>query len=156
MNESSGVGDEQRAGARFRRRAEAAVKKRRVFSYLVGVTATAAVLSGLIAHLIDRKDFPTFGIGLWWAIVTLGTVGYGDVVPHTAWGRVFGSIVIIFGVTFIAFLIAVVTSMLVDADRSKVEDARDARDQETHALLQDIEARLTAIERRLDTPSDSS
>ena len=156
MNESSGVGDEQRAGARFRRRAEAAVKNRRVFSYLVGVTATAAVLSGLIAHLIDRKDFPTFGIGLWWAIVTLGTVGYGDVVPHTAWGRVFGSIVIIFGVTFIAFLIAVVTSMLVDADRSKVEDARDARDQETHALLQDIEARLTAIERRLDTPSDSS
>ena len=85
MNESSGVGDEQRAGARFRRRAEAAVKKRRVFSYLVGVTATAAVLSGLIAHLIDRKDFPTFGVGVWWAIVTLGTVGYGDVVPHKAW-----------------------------------------------------------------------
>jgi voltage-gated potassium channel len=130
-----------------------AVKKRRVFPYLVGVIATASILSGLIAHLIDRKDFPTFGVGVWWAIVTLGTVGYGDVVPHTAWGRVFGSVVIVFGVTFIAFLIAVVTSMLVDADRGKVEDARDARDQETHALLQDIDARLSAIERRLDPPS---
>ena len=156
VNEPVASGEEKRAGSRLRRRAEIAVRKRRVFSYLVGVTATAAVLSGLIAHLIDRKDFPTFGVGLWWAIVTLGTVGYGDVVPHTAWGRVFGSIVIIFGVTFIAFLIAVVTSMLVDADRSKVEGARDARDQATHALLQDIDARLTAIERRLDAPPDTS
>ena len=156
MSDPAPTGEEKRVGSRLRRRAEIAVKRRRVFSYLVGVIVTASILSGLIAHLIDRKDFPTFGIGVWWAIVTLGTVGYGDVVPHTGWGRAFGSVVIIFGVTFIAFLIAVVTSMLVDADRSKVEDARDARDQETHALLQDIEARLTAIERRLDTPSDSS
>ena len=65
----------------------------------------------LIAHLIDRKDFPTFGIAVWWAIVTLGTVGYGDVVPHTAWGRVLGGVVIVCGVTFISFLVAIVTSL---------------------------------------------
>jgi voltage-gated potassium channel len=51
------------------------------------VTAFTAVVTGLVAHLIDRKDFPSFGIGVWWAIVTLGTVGYGDLVPHTGWGR---------------------------------------------------------------------
>jgi len=87
-----------------------AVENRRVFPYLIGVTALTAVATGLVAHLIDRKDFPTFGIGVWWAVVTLGTVGYGDVVPHTAWGRLLGSVVIVCGVTFISFLIAIVTS----------------------------------------------
>jgi voltage-gated potassium channel Kch len=64
---------------------------------------------------VGNKDFPTFGIGLWWAIATLGTVGYGDVVPHTAWGRVLGGVVIVFGVTFISFLVAIVTSLFVDS-----------------------------------------
>ena len=49
--------------------------------------------------IIDRTDFPTFGDGVWWAVVTLGTVGYGDIAPHTGWGRVLGSVVIVAGVT---------------------------------------------------------
>jgi voltage-gated potassium channel len=123
-----------------------------VFGYLVAVTALTAVATGLIAHLIDRADFPTFGIGVWWAIVTLGTVGYGDVVPHSAWGRVLGGTVIVFGVTFISFLIAIVTSMLVDTDRAGAEAARDARHQETLDLLRSVVTRLDDIESRLGPP----
>jgi len=37
-------------------------------------------------------------------MVTIGTVGYGDIVPHTGWGRVLGAVVIVVGVTFISFL----------------------------------------------------
>ena len=135
------------------RRAQIAVQKRRVFLYLVGATGTIALLTGLIAHLIDRKDFPSFGIGVWWAIVTLGTVGYGDVVPHTAWGRVLGGFVIVFGVTFISFLVAIVTSLFVDVSRADDQDTRAAQHEETQALLQSIDARLTAIESRLGKPS---
>ncbi len=69
------------------------------------------------ARLIDRRDFHSIGDGIWWSIVTLGTVGYGDIVPHTAWGRVLGSIVIVCGVTFIAFLTATVTSLFVAVDQ---------------------------------------
>ena len=141
--------------SRFSRRAQVAVQNRTVFSYLAGVTAGTAVLTGLIAHLVDRADFPTFGTGVWWAIVTLGTVGYGDVVPHTAWGRVLGGAVIVFGVTFISFLVAIVTSMLVEANRAPDEDARDAQHAETQALLRAIEARLEAIETRLGTSSET-
>jgi voltage-gated potassium channel len=130
---------------RFSRRAARAIQRRRVFSYLVFLTGTTGVLCGLLAHLIDRKDFPTFGIGVWWAIVTLGTVGYGDVVPHTAWGRVLGSVTIVFGVTFISFLIAIVTSMLVEANRPDKTE----QEQEVQALLHSIDARLRAIETRL-------
>jgi voltage-gated potassium channel len=135
------------------RRAQIAVRRRRVFAYLVSATATIAVLTGLIAHLIDRKDFPSFGIGVWWSVVTLGTVGYGDVVPHTAWGRVLGCIVIVFGVTFISFLIAIVTSLFVDESRAGEQESRAAQHAETQALLQSIEARLSAIESQLGNPS---
>jgi voltage-gated potassium channel len=124
-----------------------------VFGYLVAVTALTAVATGLIAHVIDRRDFPTFGTGVWWAVVTLGTVGYGDVVPHTAWGRVLGGTVIVFGVTFLSFLIAIVTSMLVDRSRSEVEAVRDARHEETLDLLRTVVARLDEIEARVGPPA---
>lgn len=59
------------------------------------------------------------------------TVGYGDVVPHTGWGRVIGCVVIIFGVTFITFLTAVVTSLFVEAEqeehRQRAGDSRRLR-----------------------------
>jgi voltage-gated potassium channel len=126
-----------------------------VFAFLVGVTATVAVLTGLIAHLIDRTDFPTFGIGVWWSIVTLATVGYGDVVPHTAWGRVLGGVVIVFGVTFLSFLVAIVTSLFVDSSRADDKDERNAQHQENQALLRDIAARLDAIETMLGTAPDT-
>jgi voltage-gated potassium channel len=63
-----------------------AVVNRRVFPYLAAVTLILGLLSGFVVTLVDKKDFPTFGDGVWWAVVTLGTVGYGDIVPHTAWG----------------------------------------------------------------------
>jgi len=132
-----------------------AVENRRVFPYLIGVTALTAVVTGLVAHLIDRKDFSTFGIGVWWAVVTLGTVGYGDVVPHTGWGRFLGSVVIVCGVTFISFLIAIVTSLFIDANRAAEEDALEARHDELVALLRTVDARLQALEQgaaKPDTP----
>ena len=141
---------EQPSGGRFhsrlRKRAMLAVENRRVFPYLVGVIAATSVVTGLIAHVIDRKDFPSFGIGVWWAVVTLGTVGYGDVVPHTAWGRVLGGVVIICGVTFISFLVAIVTSLFIDVNRDTERVANDARHAETLHLLRQIDARLGALE----------
>jgi voltage-gated potassium channel len=124
-----------------------AVRQRRVFPYLVGVIALTSILTGIIAHVIDRKDFPSFGIAVWWAVVTLGTVGYGDVVPHTTWGRVLGGVVIICGVTFISFLIAIVTSLFIDAGRDAEKEAQDARHAETIELLRQMNARLEALER---------
>jgi voltage-gated potassium channel len=141
---------EQRPAARFQTRlhdrALLAVSNRRVFPYLIGVIAFTSVATGFIAHLIDRKDFPTFGVGVWWAVVTLGTVGYGDVVPHTAWGRVLGGVVIICGVTFISFLIAIVTSLFSDASRDTERKLNDARHTETLDLLRQIDARLRTLE----------
>src|SRR5262245_27941371 len=103
--------------------------------------------------LVDHKNFPDFGIAVWWAIVTLATVGYGDVVPTTVTGRVVGSAVILLGVTFLAFLTATVTSLFVSSDRQtekeREEAERDAKDQELRELLHRLEARLSSIEDKL-------
>jgi voltage-gated potassium channel Kch len=127
--------------------------RRRIFPYLAGATLCLALLSGFIITLVDRKDFPTYGNGVWWAIVTLATVGYGDFVPTTPLGRVVGSAVIVLGVTFLAFLTATVTSYFVSSEqergRAQEVERREAADRELQELLRRLESRLEAIEKHL-------
>jgi voltage-gated potassium channel len=103
--------------------------------------------------LVDRSNFPNYGIAVWWAIVTLATVGYGDVVPTTPLGRIAGSAVIILGVTFLAFLTATVTSLFVSSDQDAAREReladREAADKELRELLKRLEDRLSAIESKL-------
>ena len=135
-------------------RTQRAVANQRVFPYLAVTTLLVGLLAGFVVTLVDKQDFPTFGDGVWWAIVTLGTVGYGDIVPHTAWGRVVGSLVIVFGVTFIAFLTAIVTSAFVSAAEQRARAAEqqreEASEEETRKLLRSLQAQLEAIEAKLD------
>ena len=130
-----------------------AVATRRVFPYLAFMTLVLGLGAGFVVTLVDRKDFPDFGTGVWWAIVTLGTVGYGDVVPHTAWGRVLGSGVIVLGVTFISFLTATITSYFVFAEQEEAKAEEDEQRAvelaQVTGALQRIEDRLTEIEARL-------
>jgi len=139
---------------KWREHMRRAVASRRVFPYLAVMTIGLGVLAGFLVTLLDKKDFPTFGTGVWWAIVTLGTVGYGDVVPHTAWGRVLGSGVIVVGVTFIAFLTATVTSYFVAAEdeesRAASHDEIVGGIAELVEVMAGIEGRLAAIENKLD------
>jgi voltage-gated potassium channel len=118
------------------------------------VTFVIAFGAGVLVTIVDSKDFPTLEDGIWWAIVTLGTVGYGDLVPTTTTGRIVGSLVIIFGVTFISLLTATVTSAFVSAEQSEaraVEIAREeAAEAEMRLLLREISERLTALEAKLE------
>lgn len=143
-----------RVGSRLDARVKRVVANRRIFPFLILVTVGVGLLAGFVATLVDEKDFPTFGDGAWWAIVTLATVGYGDIVPTTTVGRVVGSTLIIFGVTFLSFLTAIVTSLFVSADqeRSQAEEreTQAASDAETRALLRQLDERLAAIEAKLD------
>jgi voltage-gated potassium channel len=146
-----------RFSSRLERSIARAVGRRRIFPYLAGMTLVLALGSGALVTLTDPKDFPHFGTAVWWAIVTLATVGYGDVVPHTAWGRVLGSVVIVLGVTFLAFLTATVTSFFVSAQQeegqAKEREHRVQQEQNLAAALTRLEERLTAIEKKLEDRS---
>jgi voltage-gated potassium channel len=78
-------------------------------------------------------------------VQTVTTVGYGDVVPHNAGGRVIGTLVMLTGIAFISLITASVTATLVEQNRR-----RQGHEEPVHAALDEISSRLAAIERRLD------
>ena len=140
-------------GSRLETRIVRVVASRRIFPFLALSTLLLALFAGFVATLVDEEDFPSFGVGAWWALVTIATVGYGDVVPTTPWGRVVGSATIILGVTFLSFLTATVTSLFISAEQEPkaAEEARvrAASEAETRSLLLQLDKRLAAIEAKL-------
>ena len=57
---------------------------------------------GVLIHLLEPDQFPTLFEGVWWAVVTAATVGYGDYAPKTIYGRVAGIALIMVGAGFLA------------------------------------------------------
>ena len=45
-----------------------------------------ALVGGILIRFVDHENFPSVGLGIWWALQTVTTVGYGDVVPTTLAG----------------------------------------------------------------------
>jgi voltage-gated potassium channel len=127
----------------------------------LALTFLALAFVGAVAiELVDHHDFSSFGSAAWWALQTVTTVGYGDVVPTTRVGQVVGGIEMALGVSFIAFLTAGVTSTVIHRSEASANEAeRLQREQATQRILDaltetrgDIAAlgtRLDAIESKL-------
>jgi voltage-gated potassium channel len=84
------------------------------FVILVGATLVAASIMHLIERDAQPDKFGTIPDAMWWAIVTLGTIGYGDVVPVTLLGRVVASVTIFFGLIMVALPIGIVATAFAD------------------------------------------
>ena len=119
-----------------------------------------AVLGAVVMRVVDQHSFPTLGSAVWWALQTITTVGYGDVVPTTAAGQVVGGIEMVLGVSFIAFLTAGVTSTVIQrgaaeaAEADRAERARNAQAivdglTETRNAIAELDKRLGQIEERI-------
>lgn len=66
---------------------------------------------GISIHLLEPQTFPTIFDGIWWAIITASTVGYGDFVPHSTTGRIVAVILILLGAGFVsAYFITLATT----------------------------------------------
>jgi voltage-gated potassium channel len=142
------------------RRARRIANARYVTLGLALTFLSMALIGAVVIRFADRKDFSSLGLALWWALQTVTTVGYGDVVPTTNVGRVVGGVEMVLGVSFISFLTATVTSTVVQRETAR-EDAeqRDAAERHTHSIVDalsqtreaiaDLDARLDRIEGRL-------
>jgi voltage-gated potassium channel Kch len=110
---------------------------------IVTATFVVVVLSGLLMTFIDNAEFGDAGVGLWWAVQTVTTVGYGDVAPKNGAGRIVGAVVMLEGTAFIAIVTAVITSSFVT--RAQAEQRKDeVSDREL------IEKRFDDLERKID------
>jgi voltage-gated potassium channel len=120
---------EQRRGLRPR---DAAV--------LIGVAWLAAiVLFGVLERLADPKTFHTVWLGMWWALETVTTVGYGDVVPMTTAGKIIGSVLLLGGLAFLTVIIAMITGGFVARyQRQAIADGEDPYAQRIDALSADL------------------
>src|SRR3954463_1406348 len=86
----------------------------RYAAYLViAVWLVAIVVFGVFQRIADPETFPTIWSAWWWAIQTVTTVGYGDVVPHQTAGKVVASLLMLGGLSFLSVLPALITSSFV-------------------------------------------
>lgn len=85
---------------------DAVYERRHEFGLILGMVGIAILISGSLLYLAEAEAQPDkFGSiprALWWAIVTLTTVGYGDAYPVTGLGRFLGGVIAIIGVSLIA------------------------------------------------------
>jgi voltage-gated potassium channel len=114
---------------------------------IASVTVSVTIVAAVVIHFTDPKNFPDIGDSLWWAIQTVTTVGYGDLVPSSAAGRVVAALVMVIGIGFLTVITAAITSTFIETARRRIEGATtDA----VSAKLDRIEARLDAIQARLE------
>lgn len=120
-------------------RSEHVFTSRQTFRYVALLTGLLVVIAGATISVADKNEFPSIGLGMWWAITTVTTVGYGDVVPHTVAGRVIASALMFVGIGFLSMLTATIASSFVSGDAEA-----------SGPTLNDVMSKLESIERRLD------
>jgi voltage-gated potassium channel len=131
--------------ARLARIVMASRASRRLFEHLGRVAAVAfgvTVTGSLIAYYAERPtnpEFATAGDALWWGIVTLTTVGYGDIVPKTATGRWAGVMIMMTGIAVLGMLSGSLASFF-RLDRSDPSSGAGPDAQATADVVTDAEA----------------
>ncbi|WP_310525952.1 potassium channel family protein [Nocardioides sp.] len=98
--------------------------------------------------------FRSLGDGVWWALTTLTTVGYGDHVPETTSGRVVAAIIMIMGVAVLGAVAAVVALIFASSVARREEGILEAEGRSLEARLEarldTLDARLAGIEKHLE------
>jgi len=74
------------------------------------ILLVAAVLAYLAERHVQPEHFGSLSMALWWAVTTLTTTGYGDVVPMTPFGRLLGGFVMICGITVFGLLAGILAT----------------------------------------------
>jgi voltage-gated potassium channel len=129
----------------------ASLTARRAAVVITLATTILTVIAGIAAWIVD-DSFSSLGEGLWWAVQTLTTVGYGDVVPEGTAGRLIATIVMLNGIAFLTVITAAVTALLVEQMRGRrgLADSVSAEpDPSIARALEEIRSRLDAIEASL-------
>ncbi len=126
-----------------------ATAKRILSRHHLGSTLIASffiiIMAGTIMSVIDPNVDTPFD-GIWWAWVTVTTVGYGDIVPGSTVGRLFGSILILMGFALATLLTASFAAFFMAEEEKDMLDA----EAENIKKLAIIETRLMTLESKLD------
>src|SRR4029079_8738079 len=123
---------------RPRPRIERIIAQINLWRALILIACAAAALifvESLLMRLVEPETFTSYGVALWFSVVTVATVGYGDIVPETDAGRGVASIMILFGMAWIPLVASLVVAALTRVF------TRTQREEHERALAH-VEARL--------------
>jgi len=125
-------------------------------AYLVAAFwAIAVIVFGVLERIVDPRTFHTVWLGMWWAIETVTTVGYGDVVPDQTAGKLIAGFLMLGGLSLLAVVTAAITSGFVSRTRARWEVTGD---DPVLNKLDELSAELQAVKdelRRLQSPPDT-
>ena len=97
-------------------------ERRALFAVVIimfGLLMLSASVMTIIEGAAQPEAFGSIPAAMWWALATLSTVGYGDVVPITALGRIFGGLVTLLGVAMYALPIAIIAAGFTNESRRR-------------------------------------
>ena len=138
---------------RLERRLDTAVARAttpRGAAIVIASASTAITLgSGIVMTVVDHQNYPSIGSGLWWAVQTVTTVGYGDEIPMSLAGRLVAVLVMLLGIGFLTVITASITSTFVSRSRHEPSDAETAMAEQ----LRQVDSRLELIEAALSRSS---
>jgi voltage-gated potassium channel len=119
----------------------------RFAAYLViAVWLVAIIAFGILERIVDPQSFPSIWLAWWWAVQTVTTVGFGDIVPGQTAGKVIGAFLMLGGLSFLSVLTATITSSFISRrQRQAQERGEDPIMRELTAVNQ----RLESLEREL-------
>jgi voltage-gated potassium channel len=120
-------------------------------SVIAGLWAIGVIVFGVLERLVDPDSFDNVWLGMWWALQTVTTVGYGDVVPAGTAGKLIAAFLMLGGLSLFAVVTGAVTSIFVaqaQAERQKsAADPMMRRFDEMSADLRAIKAELARRDR---------
>jgi voltage-gated potassium channel len=139
-------------------RVEAILKHHSLFRVLIAAAATLMLGAWLVLLFEENakgSNIHNYPQALWWAVVTVTTVGYGDRFPMTEGGRIVAAVIMLVGIGLIGVLTATVASLFIKEHTDENKKVYQRGHADLGERLSVISDRLADIERRLGaTPAD--
>ena len=143
------MADESRLERQLDRAVARATTPRGAAIVIATASTVMTLVAGLLVTVLDSETFPSIGSGLWWAVQTVTTVGYGDDIPTSLAGRLVAALVMLLGIGFLTVITASITSTFVSRSRHDPSDAQTAMSEQ----LRQLDSRLERIEAALSRSS---
>ena len=119
---------------------------RRAAAIIAGFTFLITIAGGILERVLDHREYHTIGRGLWFALQTVTTVGYGDVTPADTRGRIIAAVLMLTAIGFLAVITASATAALIEGSRRRFAERSEA---DLGRRLEEVSERLARIEAAL-------
>ena len=117
---------------------------------MVTILTFASIIILIVESGTEGANIQTAEQAIWWALVTISTVGYGDFYPVSTAGHIVGGIVIVSGVSFFGVISGYMASVFVAPDESERQERQDAHKAEIKSELEMALARMEENQRQME------